>query len=71
VGNGGGVGIGQSIHSGMVVVADGTELAERKLARTFWSDPALGIARYVDAGYEAATEQARRSAVTIPALEVE
>jgi urocanate hydratase len=68
VGNGGGVGIGQSIHSGMVLIADGTELAERKLARTFWSDPALGIARYVDAGYEAATAQARASAVKIPTL---
>jgi urocanate hydratase len=53
----------------MVLIADGTERAERKLARTFWSDPALGIARYVDAGYEAATDQARANAVKIPALE--
>ena len=53
VGNGGGVGIGRSIHSGMVVVADGTELAQRKIARVFWSDPALGVARYADAGYDA------------------
>jgi urocanate hydratase len=51
VGNGGGVGIGKSIHSGMVVVADGSELAERKLRRVFWTDPALGVARYADAGY--------------------
>ena len=51
VGNGGGVGIGRSIHSGLVVVADGSELAERKIARVFWSDPALGVARYADAGY--------------------
>ncbi|HEY3106635.1 MAG TPA: urocanate hydratase [Gaiellaceae bacterium] len=51
VGNGGGVGIGKSIHSGMVVVADGSELAERKIRRVFWSDPALGVARYADAGY--------------------
>ncbi len=69
VGNGGGVGIGQSIHSGMVVVADGTELAERKLRRAFWSDPALGVARYVDAGYEAAVTQARAAGVKIPALD--
>ncbi len=66
VGNGGGVGIGRSIHSGMVVVADGTDLAERKIARVFWSDPALGVARYADAGYEAAVSQAQRSALNIP-----
>ena len=52
VGNGGGVGIGRSIHSGMVVIADGSELAERKIARAFWTDAALGVARYADAGYE-------------------
>ena len=53
-------GVGRSIHSGMVVVADGTDLAERKLRRVFWSDPALGVARYADAGYpEAAAEAAR------------
>ncbi len=69
VGNGGGVGIGQSIHSGMVVVADGSELAQRKLARTFWSDPALGVARYADAGYETAIEQARVSRLQIPSLQ--
>jgi urocanate hydratase len=51
VGNGGGVGIGKSIHSGMVVVADGSDLAEQKLRRVFWTDPALGVARYADAGY--------------------
>jgi urocanate hydratase len=56
VGNGGGVGIGKSIHSGMVVVADGSELAERKIRRVFWTDPALGVARYVDAGYPEALE---------------
>ena len=69
IGNGGGVGIGQSIHSGMVVVADGSELAQRKLARVFWSDPALGVARYADAGYESAIDQARDSGVQIPSLE--
>jgi urocanate hydratase len=54
IGNGGGVGVGRSIHSGMVVVADGSELAERKLRRVFWTDPALGVYRYADAGYEEA-----------------
>jgi urocanate hydratase len=61
VGNGGGVGIGRSIHSGMVVVADGSELAERKIRRVFWSDPALGIARYADAGYPEALAEAERN----------
>ena len=50
----------------MVVVADGTELAERKIARVFWTDPALGVARYADAGYEAALEQADRSELNLP-----
>ena len=68
VGNGGGVGIGRSIHSGMVVVADGSELAERKIARVFWSDPALGVARYADAGYDAALAQAERSELNLPML---
>jgi len=66
VGNGGGVGIGRSIHSGLVVVADGSELAERKIARVFWSDSALGVARYADAGYEAALDTARRHGLDLP-----
>ncbi|HSC01829.1 MAG TPA: urocanate hydratase [Solirubrobacteraceae bacterium] len=69
VGNGGGVGIGRSIHSGMVVVADGSELAERKIARVFWSDPALGVARYADAGYDAALAQAERSELNLPMVD--
>jgi urocanate hydratase len=60
IGNGGGVGVGRSIHSGMVVVADGSELAERKLRRVFWADPALGVARYADAGYPEAKAEAER-----------
>ena len=70
VGNGGGVGIGRSIHSGLVVVADGSELAERKIARVFWSDPALGVARYADAGYGAALETARRHELDLPSESV-
>jgi urocanate hydratase len=65
IGNGGGVGVGRSIHSGMVVVADGTELAERKIRRVFWTDPALGIARYVDAGYPEALAEAERHGLDI------
>jgi urocanate hydratase len=68
IGNGGGVGIGQSIHSGMVVVADGSELAERKIGRVFWTDPALGVARYADAGYESAIAKATQSGLDIPSL---
>ena len=60
IGNGGGVGVGRSTHSGMVVVADGSELAERKIRRVFWSDPALGVARYADAGYPEALAEAAR-----------
>ena len=61
IGQGGGVGIGQSVHSGLVVVADGSELAERKLRRVFAADPALGVARYADAGYPDAIAEAHRA----------
>jgi urocanate hydratase len=66
VGNGGGVGVGRSIHSGMVVVAEGSELAERKIRRVFWSDPALGVARYADAGYPEALAEASRHDLRLP-----
>jgi urocanate hydratase len=65
IGNGGGVGVGRSIHSGMVVVADGSEVAERKLRRVFWTDPALGVARYADAGYPEALVEASRHRLDI------
>jgi len=67
VGNGGGVGIGRSIHSAMVVVADGSDLAARKIARVFHADPALGVARYADAGYPEAVDVARRQGLDLPA----
>jgi urocanate hydratase len=66
IGNGGGVGIGRSLHSGMVVVADGSDLAERKLRRVFSTDPALGIARYADAGYPDALAEAAEHGLAIP-----
>jgi urocanate hydratase len=66
IGNGGGVGVGRSLHSGMVVVADGSELAERKIRRVFWTDPALGVARYADAGYPEALAEAARHQLDIP-----
>ncbi|MFF1678099.1 urocanate hydratase [Streptomyces sp. NPDC058256] len=65
VGNGGGVGVGRSIHTGLTVVADGSELAERKIRRVFWTDPALGVARYADAGYEEAIRKARESGLDL------
>jgi urocanate hydratase len=50
--HGGGVGIGRSIHAGQVCVADGTELAGQKIERVLTNDPAMGVLRHVDAGYE-------------------
>ncbi len=67
--HGGGVGIGYSQHAGMVVVADGTELAARKLERVLTTDPAMGVLRHVDAGYERAVEVARERGVHVPMLD--
>ena len=60
--HGGGVGIGRSIHAGQVSVADGTELAAHKLERVLTNDPATGVIRHVDAGYDRASEESRPSA---------
>jgi urocanate hydratase len=67
--HGGGVGIGRSIHAGMVVVADGTEMAATKLGRVLISDPGMGVIRHVDAGYERAVEVAVERGVRIPMRE--
>lgn len=64
--NGGGVGIGYSLHAGMVVVADGTDASRRRLERVLTSDPGMGIVRHADAGYEAARDFARDNGVRIP-----
>jgi len=56
--HGGGVGMGYSIHSGMVIVADGTEAAERRINRVLYNDPGMGVIRHADAGYEIAQETA-------------
>jgi len=64
--HGGGVGIGYSLHAGMVVVADGTEGAARRLARVLVTDPGMGVVRHVDAGYDEALEFAREHDVRIP-----
>jgi urocanate hydratase len=67
--HGGGVGIGYSIHAGMVVVADGTDKAARKLSRVLTSDPGMGVIRHADAGYDLAIETAERNGVRIPMSE--
>jgi urocanate hydratase len=67
--HGGGVGIGYSQHAGMVVVADGTELAGRKLDRVLTTDPGMGVVRHVDAGYDRAIEVARERGIRIPMLD--
>ena len=66
--HGGGVGIGYSLHAGQVIVADGTAAAARRLERVLTSDPAMGILRHADAGYERAIEVARDRGVSIPGV---
>jgi urocanate hydratase len=67
--HGGGVGIGRSIHAGMVAVADGTDLAAEKLARVLVADPGMGVIRHADAGYDRAIEVADQRGVRIPMRE--
>src|SRR6266480_4533 len=67
--HGGGVGIGRSIHAGMVCVADGTDLAAQKLERVLTADPGTGVARHADAGYDRAIAVAKRRGVRIPMRE--
>ena len=64
--HGGGVGIGRSIHAGQVCVADGTELAGQKLERVLTNDPAMGVIRHTDAGYDKAAEVAAQRGVRVP-----
>jgi urocanate hydratase len=66
--HGGGVGMGYSQHSGVVIVADGTEAAARRLARVLVNDPASGVMRHADAGYESAIDCARREGLNLPML---
>ncbi|MFE9691465.1 urocanate hydratase [Micromonospora sp. NPDC005806] len=67
--HGGGVGIGRSIHAGQVCVADGSALAGQKIERVLTNDPAMGVIRHVDAGYDAAREVAERTGVRVPMAE--
>ncbi|MBI2603596.1 MAG: urocanate hydratase [Deltaproteobacteria bacterium] len=66
--HGGGVGIGYSLHAGMVIVADGTQDAEEKLTRVLTTDPGMGVVRHVDAGYEEALVVAKEKGIDIPFL---
>jgi urocanate hydratase len=66
--HGGGVGMGYSLHAGMVIVADGTPEAARRLRRVLNSDPAMGVIRHVDAGYDLAMQVAREKSIDIPHL---
>ncbi|MBP1781239.1 urocanate hydratase [Micromonospora sp. HB375] len=67
--HGGGVGIGRSIHAGQVCVADGSELAGQKIERVLTNDPAMGVIRHVDAGYDDARAVAERTGVRVPMAE--
>jgi urocanate hydratase len=66
--HGGGVGIGYSIHAGMVIVADGTDSGDRRLERVLTADPGTGVMRHADAGYELAIETARQRGVDLPMI---
>jgi urocanate hydratase len=66
--HGGGVGMGFSQHAGVVIVCDGTEAAARRIARVLWNDPATGVMRHADAGYEIAIDTARRHELDLPGI---
>ena len=67
--HGGGVGIGKSLHAGMVVVADGTDMMDERLRRVLTSDPGTGVMRHADAGYPAAIEKAHEAGIDLPMVE--
>ena len=66
--HGGGVGMGYSQHAGMVIVADGTEEAARRIGRVLWNDPASGVMRHADAGYDVALDCAREKQLNLPGI---
>ena len=66
--HGGGVGMGYSQHSGVVIVADGSEAAAKRLARVLWNDPGTGVMRHADAGYEIAVECAKEQGLQLPMI---
>src|SRR5690348_8386137 len=66
--HGGGVGIGYSQHAGMVIVCDGSEAAARRIERVLWNDPATGVMRHADAGYDIALDCARQNGLDLPGI---
>jgi urocanate hydratase len=66
--HGGGVGMGYSQHAGVVIVADGSEAADKRLARVLFNDPASGVMRHADAGYESAIACAKRAGLDLPMI---
>mgnify|MGYP003320182839 FL=1 len=66
--HGGGVGMGYSQHSGLVIVCDGTKEADRRIARVLWNDPATGVMRHADAGYDKAIDCAQEHDLNLPML---
>jgi urocanate hydratase len=66
--HGGGVGMGYSQHAGMVIVCDGTEAAAKRIARVLWNDPATGVMRHADAGYDIAIDCARENKLDLPGI---
>ncbi len=66
--HGGGVGMGYSQHAGMVIVCDGTEAADKRLARVLWNDPATGVMRHADAGYEEAIKCSKEQGLNLPMI---
>jgi urocanate hydratase len=66
--HGGGVGMGYSQHAGVVIVCDGTDAAAKRIERVLWNDPAMGVVRHADAGYEEAIACAREQGLNMPML---
>jgi urocanate hydratase len=66
--HGGGVGMGFSQHAGVVIVCDGSEAAAKRIRRVLWNDPATGVMRHADAGYEIAIDTARRHGLDLPGI---
>jgi len=67
--HGGGVGMGYAQHAGLVIVCDGTEAADKRIARVLWNDPATGVMRHADAGYEKAIDCAREHSLHLPMID--
>jgi urocanate hydratase len=67
--HGGGVGMGYSQHAGLVIVCDGTDAADKRIARVLWNDPGTGVMRHADAGYEEAIDCAREHDLHLPMID--